>query len=61
MGAVTMHSPAAKLNPELRKFTYRDLLEMERAGIIGEDEHNSRQARSRTSFSSGSPRKSITC
>jgi Uma2 family endonuclease len=39
MGSVTVLSPAAKLNPELRKFTYRDLLEMERAGIIGEDEH----------------------
>jgi Uma2 family endonuclease len=39
MGAVTVLSPAAKLNPELRKFTYGDLLEMERAGIIGQDEH----------------------
>lgn len=39
MGAMTVHSPAAKLNPELRKFTYSDLLEMERTGIIGEDEH----------------------
>ena len=39
MGPMTVLSPAARLNPELRKFTYRDLLEMERAGIIGEDEH----------------------
>ena len=39
MGSVTVLSPAAKLNPELRKFTYGELLEMERAGIIGEDEH----------------------
>lgn len=39
MSSATVLSPAAKLNPELRKFTYRDLLEMERAGIIGEDEH----------------------
>lgn len=39
MGSMTVLSPAARLNPELRKFTYRDLLEMERAGIIGEDEH----------------------
>jgi Uma2 family endonuclease len=39
MGSVTVLSPAAKLNPELRKFTYHDLLEMERTGIIGEDEH----------------------
>lgn len=39
MGPMTVLSPAARLNPELRKFTYRDLLEMERVGIIGEDEH----------------------
>jgi Uma2 family endonuclease len=39
MGPMTVLSPAARLNPELRKFTYRDLLDMERAGIIGEDEH----------------------
>ena len=36
---MTVLSPAARLNAELRKFTYRDLLDMERAGIIGEDEH----------------------
>lgn len=28
----------AQHDPELRKFTYRDLLAMERAGIVGEDE-----------------------
>lgn len=39
MRSVTVLSPAAQLNPQLRKFTYHDLLEMERAGIIGEDEH----------------------
>lgn len=39
MDGVTVLSPAAKLNPDLRKFTYCDLLKMERAGIIGEDEH----------------------
>ena len=32
-------SPAATLYPEIRKFTYRDLLAMERAGILSEDEH----------------------
>jgi hypothetical protein len=32
-------SSGAQLTPELRKFTYRDLLDMERAGILGEDEH----------------------
>lgn len=39
MGPMPVLSPAARLNAELRKFTYRDLLDMERAGIIGEDEH----------------------
>jgi hypothetical protein len=38
MGSVTVLSPAANLHPELRKFTYGELLAMERAGIIGEDE-----------------------
>jgi Uma2 family endonuclease len=39
MGPLTVLPPAARFNPELRTFTYRDLLDMERAGIIGEDEH----------------------
>jgi len=39
MGPITVLPPAAWFKPELRKFTYRDLLDMERAGIIDEDEH----------------------
>ena len=34
---VTLH-PETPVDRELRVFTYRDLLEMERTGIIGEDE-----------------------
>ena len=33
------HPPTAMLYPEIRKLTYRELLAMEQAGIIGEDEH----------------------
>ncbi|MDH3602377.1 MAG: Uma2 family endonuclease [Candidatus Tectomicrobia bacterium] len=39
METMAVLSSGAQLTPELRKFTYRDLLDMERTGIIGEDEH----------------------
>ena len=39
MASTTTLLPQAPLTSELRKFTYRDLLAMEQAGIIGADEH----------------------
>lgn len=39
MESMPVLSSAVALDPELRKFTYRDLLAMEQAGILGEDEH----------------------
>jgi Uma2 family endonuclease len=39
MQPTTVLSPEVQYVPELRKLTYRDLLDMERAGILGEDEH----------------------
>lgn len=39
METVAVLASESQLAPELRKFTYRDLLKMERAGILGKDEH----------------------